>query len=172
MFHVELRQFPHNTHAFNLTEGELLRLTVPWTREHWIELGERKWNPNQARMTVLEGPRLEVTALALGRGWRNAQRAGEDVTERMLARARAAKPPDGTAREAAAEPVPAPKSDMAPGPLPASVEPGGLGALLGPDPEALLQAWRLASQRRPELSPSESLALAEATLRALDADSS
>jgi hypothetical protein len=40
--------------------------------------------------------------------------------------------------------------------------------LLGADPAALLQAWRLAAQRRPELTPSESLALAEATLRSLE----
>jgi len=40
--------------------------------------------------------------------------------------------------------------------------------LLGPDPEALLQAWRLVAERRPELSPSESLALAEETLTSLE----
>jgi hypothetical protein len=43
-----------------------------------------------------------------------------------------------------------------------------LRSLLGPDPDALLAAWRLAARRRSELSPSESLALAERTLRSLD----
>ena len=40
---------------------------------------------------------------------------------------------------------------------------------LGDDPAALLQAWRLAAERRPELAPSEALALAETTLQSLDA---
>jgi hypothetical protein len=43
-----------------------------------------------------------------------------------------------------------------------------LRSLLGPDPDALLAAWRLAARRRSELSPSESLALAERTLHSLD----
>ena len=91
MFHVELRQFPHNACAFNLNEAELLQtLVIPWSQEQWVELGERKWNPHQARLTVLEGPHLPVEDLAMGRGWRNAQHQSEDVTERVLARARGA----------------------------------------------------------------------------------
>jgi hypothetical protein len=142
MFHIELRQFPHNACAFNLTDAELSQIVGLWSREQWIELGERKWNPHQARLTVLEGPRLEVEELAMGRGWRNAQHRSEDVTERVIARAR------GTDEDAE------------------------LQSLLGPDPSALLQAWRLAAERRPELSPSESLALAESTLHSLDAPQS
>jgi hypothetical protein len=138
MFHVELRQFPHNACAFNLTEAELSQILEPWSRDQWIELGERKWSPHQARLTVLEGPHLPVEDLAMGRGWRNAQHHSEDVTERVIARAQG--------RDDDAE----------------------LRPLLGPDPTTLLQAWRLAAQRRPELSPSESLALAEATLHSLD----
>ncbi len=141
MFHVELRQFPHVACRFNLTEAELWVLVEPWSREQWIEFGERKWNPHQAHMTVLEGPHLPVEELAMGRGWRNAQHRSEDVTERVIAQARDA------------------DSDVE------------LQPLLGPDPAALLQAWRLAAQRRPELSPSESLALAESTLRSLDGTS-
>ena len=57
MYHIELRQFPHNMCRFNLTEQELLAtVTAPWAREQWIELGERKWSPHQAKLTVLEGP--------------------------------------------------------------------------------------------------------------------
>lgn len=170
VFHVELRQFPHNTHAFNLTEAELLGLAVPWAHERWVELGERRWSPNQARMTVLEGPRLEVSELALGRGWRNAERAGVDVTERVLARARASRPPEPVGASEPSAPGTAPTAAHAASlPQPAEAD---LRPLLGGDPEALLRAWRLASERRPELSPSESLALAEATLRALDSDPS
>jgi hypothetical protein len=142
MFHVELRQSLHSAWAFNLSEAELSALVVPWSREQWIELGERKWSPHQARLTVLEGPHLQVGELSMGRGWRNAQRRSEDVTERVLAQASGA--------DAGA--------DMDTEVL----------ALLGPDPAALLQAWRLTAQRRPELSPGASLALAESTLAALD----
>jgi hypothetical protein len=165
MFHIELRQFPHNACAFNLTEAELAQIVEPWSRDEWIELGERKWSPHQARLTVLEGPRLPVEDLAMGRGWRNAQHRSTEVTERVIAQALASP----SAPSAAS--APAPGGTVAGGPA------GGAAAsldtqlqpLLGPDPAALLQAWRLASQRRPELSPSESLALAESTLRSLDA---
>jgi hypothetical protein len=141
MFHIELRQFPHNACAFNLTDAELFEIVEPWSRDEWIEFGERKWSPHQARLTVREGPHLEVEDLAMGRGWRNAQHQSEDVTERVIARAQ------GTDDDAEMQ------------------------SLLGPDPTALLQAWRLAAQRRPELSPSESLTLAESTLRSLDSTS-
>jgi len=46
----------------------------------------------------------------------------------------------------------------------------GLQSLLGKDPDALLAAWRLAAERRPELSPSQALALAERTLSSLDGE--
>jgi hypothetical protein len=152
MYHIELRQFPHNTCRFNLTEQELRVVLEPWVREKFVEVGERKWSPHQAKLTILEGPRLEVQQLSMGRGWRAAQRQSEDVTERLLAQAKQA---DGAT---------AGVGDAAPA--------GGfaeqLRPLLGTDPVALLQAWRLIAERRPELSPSESLALAEATLTSLE----
>lgn len=163
MFHLELHQFPHVACAFNLSEAELSRIVEPWSRERWVELGERKWSPHQARLTVLEGPHLPVQDLAMGRGWRSAQHRSQDVTERVLAQALASAP----GATSAVSPMPAaPTSDVS------SAEPASsateLSSLLGPDPTALLQAWRLAAQRRPELSPSESLVLAESTLSALD----
>ena len=33
MFHVELRQFPHNACSFNLTEAEMGEIVEPWSRE-------------------------------------------------------------------------------------------------------------------------------------------
>jgi hypothetical protein len=154
MYHIELRQFPHNTCRFNLTEQELRAVLEPWAREKFVEVGERKWSPHQAKLTILEGPRLEVQQLSMGRGWRAAQRQSEDVTERLLAQAKQA----GDAAGAGA--VSAPGS-----PAPFAEQ---LLHLLGADPAALLQAWRLVAERRPELSPSESLALAEATLTSLE----
>jgi hypothetical protein len=152
MYHIELRQFPHNTCRFNLTEQELRAVLEPWALEKFVEVGERKWSPHQAKLTILEGPRLEVQQLSMGRGWRAAQRRSEDVTERLLAQAKQA---DGAT---------AGVGDITP--------PGAFAEqllpMLGTDPAALLQAWRLTAERRPELSPSESLALAEATLTSLE----
>ncbi len=139
MYHLELRESFHNFHHFNVDEEELRALIGPWGHEQVIELGERKWSPHRAKLRILEGPHLPIEELSMGRGWRTAERKSKDVTERVLAQAPAAGPPG---------------ADVLP--------------LLGPDPDALLAAWRLAAERRPELSPSESLALAEQTLRSLD----
>jgi hypothetical protein len=184
MFHVELRQFPHNACAFNLDADELYeKLAGPWSRDEWVEFGERKWSPHRSQLTVLEGPHLELADLSMGRGWRNAERLGKDVTEAVLADARA-RPEVG---DAPAAPPPQPAGPPAPAPAPAGPPapaglarplapaglagppaPAGLAGLLGEAPDALLAAWRLAAERRPDLAPSEALALAERTLGALD----
>jgi hypothetical protein len=156
MYHVELRQFPHNFCHFNLTE-QALRATVldGWARGEWVEVGERKWNSQQANLTVLEGPELPVEQLSMGRGWRNAVRQGTDVTADVLARARsrlgaaeqgstpaeADTAPAGTARSAwaaivgpaqggAAGRMPA----SAAGPSPASAAMGGTVEPTAPQP--------------------------------------
>ena len=155
MFHIELRQFPHNMCHFNMSERELMDTIVDgWAREQWIEMGERKWNPHQSKLIVLEGPLIPVEQLSMGRGWPTAQRQGEDVTERVIAQAKQAIAAEGAA--------------PAGGTAPAGGLTEQLGTLLGDDPAALLQAWRLAAERRPELTPSVALALAEQTLSALD----
>jgi hypothetical protein len=155
VYHLELRQFPRNVNRFNLSEQELGMVLEPWTLEKVFEYGELKWTPHEAKLTILEGPRIPIDQLSMGRGWSIALRQSKDVTERVLAQARQtlqAAPATG-APQAAADGEPADR----------------LLALLGDDPAALLQAWRLAAERRPELAPSEALALAEATLRSLDA---
>ena len=59
VYHVELRQFPHNFCRFNLTERDLHEMILnAWARGDWIELGERKWSPHQASLKVIEGPEL------------------------------------------------------------------------------------------------------------------
>jgi hypothetical protein len=168
MYHVELRQFPHNLCRFNLTEQDLRALLAPWVLDKPLELGERKWSPHQAMLTVLEGPRLELQQLSMGRGWRAAQRDSEDVTSRVIAAATAAMAATAPERPAQAPPGPA---QAAPGPsADASLlaDPLALGvqlaALLGGDPALLLAAWRQASAGNPGLAPSETLALAEAAL--------
>jgi len=157
VYHLELRQFPHNACRFNLAAQELRAIVEPWVREQYVELEERKWSPHQARLTILEGPQLKAEQLTMGRGWRAAQSASRDVTEAVLAAARtamdAAVPaPPGASRE--------PSLDI--DPLAVGVQ---LASLLGDDPARLLSAWREEAAASPELSPSESLASAEAALR-------
>jgi hypothetical protein len=90
VYHLELRKFPHVVCRFNQSEAQLRALVIPWTRQEWIEEGERKWNVNEATLTILEGPKLSMPELAMGKGWRNAQKRSEDVTERVLGGARKA----------------------------------------------------------------------------------
>ncbi len=66
MYHIELRQFPHNFCHFNLSEGELAALLSPWAAGQVVEVGDRRWNPQQAKITVLEGPELELQDLSMG----------------------------------------------------------------------------------------------------------
>ncbi|HEX5308608.1 MAG TPA: hypothetical protein VFW38_05950 [Solirubrobacteraceae bacterium] len=156
VFHVELRQFPHNFCRFNLSEPELhANVLDRWSRGEQFELGERRWDPRQASLTVIEGPRLSMHELAMGRGWRNATRGGEDVTERMLGADLAALRPATDGKRADGNRAGAPGASLG----------AGIVALLGEDPLPLLQAWQLALERHPDRPPSECLALAEDLLR-------
>jgi hypothetical protein len=186
MYHVELRHFPHSAWRFNLNDEQLRPVVEPWIREQAVDFGERKWSPHLARLTILEGPKLEVAQLSMGRGWRTAQRQSEDVTERVLAAARQALQA-ATAGGAPGTPVAAGGTlpgESPPG-LPRTVgavptdagafsDPVALGVqlagLLGPDPIGLLEAWRAAAAESPDLAPSDSLALAERALRRAGAD--
>ncbi len=157
MFHVEIRQFPHNAWRFNLNEQEVQAIVLPWAHERIIEFGERKWSPERARLTVLEGPKLELQQLSMGRGWRTAQREGRDVTTRMIQWARetgvaAERRPSAPASPAAASTSGEERSEAA----------VLLAPLLGDDAVALLDAWRAAAgAAATTLKPSESLAIAE-----------
>lgn len=91
MFHVELRQFPHATRAFNLSREEVeARVLVPWVNGRIVELDEQRWAPDRAKLAIYEGPALATEEMGMGRGWANVTRSGEDVTTRLLAEARAA----------------------------------------------------------------------------------
>jgi hypothetical protein len=164
VYHVELRQFPHNHSRFNLDERELQAVVTPWVLEQPLEFGERKWIPVQAKITILEGPRLAVQQLAMGRGWRNAQRASDDVTERVLTAARDAAVTGAVARV----PGPGVAAGSAPlDPLALSVQ---LATLLGRDPAGLLAVWRAVAARHPELAPSEALAASEREIASAGGD--
>ncbi len=86
MFHIELRQFPHQTRVFNLTPEQLeARIVGPWVAGRTIELDERRWDSDRARLTIYEGPELSPDQLGMGRGWANVTRSGKEVTARVLA---------------------------------------------------------------------------------------
>lgn len=158
MYHLELRQFPHNLCRFNLTEQELGAIVEPWTRDPWVELGERKWRPETAKLTILEGPQIPLEQLSMGRGWRVVQRNSRDVTERVLAAAKQAGPSASQESPHGSPPDAALVADSL------GLE---LLAMLGQQPAPLSQVWRLAAARFPERSPSEALALAEAAVGSL-----
>jgi hypothetical protein len=169
-YHLELRQFPHVARRFNQSEQQVLALAKPWIGEEWIEEAERKWNMNEATLTILEGPKLSMADLAMGRGWRNAQRRSEDVTERVLAAFQ--KSEGGGGGGAAA---------VGGGGDTASVGAGGapdlalladslaleLLALLDDGPVAPARVWRLAHERHAERPLDEALALADQAVRSL-----
>jgi hypothetical protein len=187
MYHVELRQFPHNFCRFNLTERELRHTILDvWLRGEWVELGERRWNPQQAKLTVLEGPRLPVEQLSMGRGWRNAKREGQDVTERLLPGAGVAEAPAkeywkrivGPGAADSATPWSATERTTDPDPAvdesteeDARLVGDSLGlevlAKLGTESAELRFAWQLARERYPESSASDCLRLAEVAVRSL-----
>jgi hypothetical protein len=186
VYHVELRQFPHNFCRFNLTERELHETILDgWARGEWIEFGERKWNSHQASLTVLHGPRLPVDQLSIGRGWRNAKRQGQDVTEQLLAEVRAsAGVSAGTHAGAVVATGPAsvaeqrsssgretvPDTGAGSGPdIRLAADSLGLEVLakLGDEPVPVATAWWLARDRYPERSASDCLELAELAVRSL-----
>jgi hypothetical protein len=170
-YHLELRQFPHVARRFNQSEQQVLALAKPWVGEEWIEEAERKWNMNEATLTILEGPKLSMADLAMARGWRNAQRRSEDVTERVLAAFRkdeagaaAASGSSGGGEGASVVNGVAAAPD-------AALLADSLGLeLLGALDDGLVapaQVWRLAQRRLDARPLADALALAEGALRSL-----
>jgi hypothetical protein len=85
VFHVELKQRPHTTRAFNLTEEELQRTFLrPLRAGQTVSYAEREWEPGKTRLTVYEGRALGPEEIGMGRGWQNVMRTGSEVTERLL----------------------------------------------------------------------------------------
>jgi len=158
-YHVELRDFPHNVNRFNLTGPELGAIALSWVQGHRVEVGGQEWNPEEATLMIVEGPEIPIGQLTMGRGWSKALREGEEVTQRVLAEARAALAGEaGSPAPGVQAPVgPASGADQ----LALGVE---LGGLLGAEPSRLLAAWRAVAGRSAGLTPSESLALAEREL--------
>jgi hypothetical protein len=177
VYHLELRQFPKRVHSFNLGGEEIGAIVLAWVQDRMIELGENKWSPHTATITILEGPEIPLDELSLARGWSTAEREGKDVTARVLAEAREAVA-SGEAEATLHPPeAPRPGADVRDGASAAGgVQPGAdplaqgvqLASLLGGDAARLLEAWRSVAARSSGLAPSESLALAERELERKD----
>jgi hypothetical protein len=86
-FHLELHASGlREAHAFNLSEVALRgQVLDPWLRGETIELGDRRWDPENCRLTVLEGPHLDPADLSYGQGWNNARKRSRDVTATVVA---------------------------------------------------------------------------------------
>jgi hypothetical protein len=90
VFHVELRQFPNVTRVFNLNARELhARVVAPWTAGQAFDLQDHRWDPHRAKLTIYQARELAAEELGMGRGWGTVTRDGEEVTEQLLAAARA-----------------------------------------------------------------------------------
>jgi hypothetical protein len=138
-----------------------------WTTDPWVEIEGRKWNPDRAKLRIIEGPELPLDQLTMGRGWRAAERQGTDVSDRILAEATEAAhaaaqaaPQQGAAQAGAQQANPD-----------AALEADSLGlellSLLADGPAPLYYAWRLAAKRFPGRTPGEVLMLAERSVQSL-----
>jgi hypothetical protein len=173
-YHLELRKFPKTLTRFNQSGQQIGAIVLPWIQERILDIDGEKWAPYESTITIIEGPEIPLDRLSMGRGWRTAQREGEDVTERILAEARQALSDGGaTVADAPATTDVRSSSPQEPGPAedypsaasaaqdPVDDDQLSLGGLLGGDPSGLLAAWREVAGRASGLTPSESLALAE-----------
>jgi hypothetical protein len=100
-FHVEISGGLNHARAFNLNLDELRKgVLEPWLTGRPLELGERKWDPRESALRILEGPHLDPPDLSFGQGWSNAERSAEDVTRRVLENTEPPKLPDAFVVEA------------------------------------------------------------------------
>jgi hypothetical protein len=184
VYHFELRKFPHTFCVFNQSEQQLRAIVIPWTSGEWVEVGERTWNIHETKLTILEGPELSLPDLAMNRGWRNARRRSEDVTERVLGASKVRGVRGGVTGPAVEDLV---RHGVAHAAVPTG-DRGGAGAgvaadgalelladslglevlgLLDAEVVAASRVWRLAQARLPERTAAESLSLAELAIRSL-----
>jgi hypothetical protein len=86
-YHVEVRSGMHRAWLFNVEAEELRRRVLsPWAAGVGFALADRRWDPRESELRILDGARLEAADLAHGRGWNRAQRTGTDVTGALLQR--------------------------------------------------------------------------------------
>jgi len=88
-FHIEVSSGLQRARSFNLDAEELQRTVVePWLSGRPVLLGDRRWEPEESELRILEGAELSNPELSFGQGWANAERGSEDVTRRIVESAR------------------------------------------------------------------------------------
>jgi hypothetical protein len=88
-FHIEVSSGLQHARSFNLSDEELQRTVLePWLSGRPVLLGDRKWDPEESDLRILEGSELSNPELSFGQGWANAERGSEDVTRRIVEAAR------------------------------------------------------------------------------------
>jgi len=88
-FHIEVSSGLQRARSFNLSDEELQRTVLaPWLSGRPVLLGDRKWDPEESDLRILEGSELSNPELSFGQGWANAERGSEDVTRRIVEAAR------------------------------------------------------------------------------------
>jgi hypothetical protein len=143
VFHVELKQRPNTSRAFNLTAEELgQRFLAPLRAGQTVTYDEREWEPDKTRLTIYEGRALGPEEIGMGRGWQNVMRSGTEVTEQMLSAA-----PARVERPAEVD----------------RLKERVLGRLTA-GPQTLAEVVEMADQLLPEARPSQRLSLAELTV--------
>jgi hypothetical protein len=151
VYHIELREFPHNTHAYNLDAARLQSTVLtPWVAEKVFEVGGRQWIPQRTTLTILEGPELPLHSLGLGRGWNNALRKSKNVTDEVLGAAKTGTAAIATGARPSAGRAPDIERDIL--------------ARCAVAPLSLPAVWDRAELVAPTASAGERLVLAEAAL--------
>ncbi len=91
VFHLEIRQGTQIARRYNMTGPELdAAFLAPLMADRDFDFGDHSWTPRRVRIKIYDGPALKDHELALGLAWPNVERAGSDVTQDILARAREA----------------------------------------------------------------------------------
>jgi hypothetical protein len=98
VFHVQLYTRLHQARVYNLDENELQRQFLDPMRSPGIFVYEgHEWEPRKTQLSVYEtDDRLRPDQIAMGRGWSNVEKIGNDVTMEALARRPAPGPSPGS----------------------------------------------------------------------------
>lgn len=151
MFHVEMRMGMQVVREFNLSDERLwLIFLAPLMADHDFTVEGHDFAPHATRLTVYEGPELRPDQLNFGRGWQNAERTSNEVTEAVLAKA----------REFVASHAAAPESTAAAS-APDALRERLIGRLSA-GPVTLADITAIAADLMPESTPEERLAASRA----------
>jgi hypothetical protein len=92
MYHVQLYTRLHQARVYNLEHEELEREFLDPMRSPGLFVYEgHEWEPRKTKLSVYEADRLRPDQIAMGRGWANVMKIGQDVTQEVLAQ----RPPPG-----------------------------------------------------------------------------